>query len=81
MSVETRNITKLFGTQKALDNVSFEINKGELVGFLGPNGAGKSTMMKIITGFLPPDSGEVLVNRQKVRSENLEIRKNIGYLP
>lgn len=81
MGVETRNITKLFGTQKALDNVSFEINKGELVGFLGPNGAGKSTMMKIITGFLPPDSGEVLVNGQKVLSENLEIRKNIGYLP
>lgn len=81
MSVETRDITKLFGTQKALDNVSFKINKGELVGFLGPNGAGKSTMMKIITGFLPPDSGEVLVNGQKVVSENLQIRKNIGYLP
>ena len=81
MSVETRNITKLFGTQRALDNVSFEINKGELVGFLGPNGAGKSTMMKIITGFLPPNSGEILVNNQKVLSENLEIRKNIGYLP
>lgn len=81
MSVETRQITKLFGKQKALDEVSFSIKKGELVGFLGPNGAGKSTMMKIITGFLPPDSGEVIVNGQKVESKNLEIRKNIGYLP
>jgi len=81
MSVETRQITKLFGKQKALDEVSFSIKKGELVGFLGPNGAGKSTMMKIITGFLPPDSGEVIVNGQKVESKNPEIRKNIGYLP
>lgn len=81
MSVETRNITKLFGEQKALDAVSFGIKKGELVGFLGPNGAGKSTMMKIITGFLPPDAGEILMNGQVVSSENREIRKNIGYLP
>ncbi len=81
MSVETRQITKLFGKQKALDEVSFLIKKGELVGFLGPNGAGKSTMMKIITGFLPPDGGEVVVNGQKVESKNLEIRRNIGYLP
>lgn len=81
MSVETRQITKLFGKQKALNEVSFSIKKGELVGFLGPNGAGKSTMMKIITGFLPPDSGEVFVNGQKIVSKNLEIRKNIGYLP
>jgi ABC-2 type transport system ATP-binding protein len=81
MSVETRHITKLFGRQKALDEVSFSIKKGELVGFLGPNGAGKSTMMKIITGFMPSDSGEVVVNGQKVESKNLEIRKNIGYLP
>ena len=81
MSVETRQITKLFGKQKALDGVSFSIKKGELVGFLGPNGAGKSTMMKIITGFLPSDSGEVTVNGQKIESKNLEIRKNIGYLP
>lgn len=81
MSVETRQITKLFGKQKALDEVSFSIKKGELVGFLGPNGAGKSTMMKIITGFLSPDSGEVIVNGQKTEAKNLEIRKNIGYLP
>ena len=71
----------MFGVQKALNDVSFSIKKGELVGFLGPNGAGKSTMMKIITGFLPPDSGEVLINGNKISTENLEIRKNIGYLP
>jgi len=81
MTVETRNITKLFGKQKVLNKVSFQINKGELVGFLGPNGAGKSTMMKIITGYLPFDSGEVFINNQKISAENLEIRKNIGYLP
>lgn len=81
MTVEIRNITKFFGKQKALDNVSFEIKKGELVGFLGPNGAGKSTMMKIITGFLPQDSGEICINNEEITSSNLEIRKSIGYLP
>lgn len=81
MSVETKEITKLFGKQKALDKVSFTIKKGELVGFLGPNGAGKSTMMKIITGFLSPDEGNVLVNGVKISAKNLEIRNNIGYLP
>ena len=81
MQVETRNITKFFGTQKALNDVSFNIGKGELVGFLGPNGAGKSTMMKIINGFIPAESGEVLVNGEKISPENLQIRKDIGYLP
>ncbi len=81
MSVETRHITKFFGKQKALDEVSFSIKKGELVGFLGPNGAGKSTMMKIITGFMQCDQGEVIVQGRKTGSENLEIKKNIGYLP
>ena len=81
MSVEIRHITKLYGQQKALDEVNFSIKKGELVGFLGPNGAGKSTLMKIITGFIPADSGEVLVNNQTVSAQNLEIRKAIGYLP
>lgn len=81
MTVEIRNITKLFGKQRALNNVSFQIKKGELVGLLGPNGAGKSTIMKIITGYLPYDSGEVLINNQKISSNNLEIRKSIGYLP
>lgn len=81
MTVETRNITKLFGRQKALNDVSFQINKGELVGFLGPNGAGKSTMMKIIAGYLPHDSGEVFINSQQISSDNLEIKRSIGYLP
>lgn len=81
MSVETRNITKLFGKQKALDDVSFCVNRGEVVGFLGPNGAGKSTMMKILTGFLPQDSGDVLINGKNVSNENLEYKKQIGYLP
>lgn len=81
MSVEIKQITKLFGTQRALDEVSFTIKKGELVGFLGPNGAGKSTLMKIITGFLPADVGEVFVEGEKTGPKNLEIRKNIGYLP
>lgn len=81
MSVEIKQITKFYGRQKALDDVGFSIKKGELVGFLGPNGAGKSTLMKIITGYLSAEEGEVIVNGQKVESKNLEIRKNIGYLP
>jgi ABC-2 type transport system ATP-binding protein len=81
MSIEVKGVTKLYGTQKALDNVSFNVNTGEIVGFLGPNGAGKSTMMKIITGFIPASSGEVKVNGLDVESNNLEIRKKIGYLP
>jgi ABC-type multidrug transport system ATPase subunit len=62
MSIKVQNVTKLFGAQKALNNVSFEIQSGEIVGFLGPNGAGKSTLMKIITGFIPPSEGDVFVN-------------------
>ncbi|MCG6189625.1 gliding motility-associated ABC transporter ATP-binding subunit GldA [Maribellus maritimus] len=81
MTVETSNITKLFGKQKALDNVSISVKQGELVGFLGPNGAGKSTLMKIVNGYLPADSGEVFVSGQRVTPQNMEIRRNIGYLP
>ena len=81
MSITARNITKWYGSQKALDDVSFIVEKGHVTGFLGPNGAGKSTMMKIITGFLPPSSGEVLVNGLEVRNNLLEVRKMIGYLP
>ena len=81
MSIETRNISKLFGKQRALDKVSISVEKGELVGFLGPNGAGKSTFMKIITGYLPPDSGEVLINGNVVTTESLNYKKDIGYLP
>jgi len=81
MSIETRNISKLFGKQRALDNINMSVDKGELVGFLGPNGAGKSTLMKIITGFLPADSGEVLVNGKKISPKDLEYKRDIGYLP
>ncbi len=81
MSIVVQGVTKLYGKQKALDNVSFEVRTGEIVGFLGPNGAGKSTMMKIITGFIPASSGDVHVNDLKVGTDNLEVRKRIGYLP
>lgn len=81
MSIVVQGVTKLYGVQKALDNVSFEIKTGEIVGFLGPNGAGKSTMMKIITGFIPASSGKVFVNDLEVGTENIEVRKQIGYLP
>lgn len=81
MSIVVQGVTKLYGAQKALDNVSFEVKTGEIVGFLGPNGAGKSTMMRIITGFIPATYGRVLVNGTDIGSENYEMRKNIGYLP
>jgi ABC-2 type transport system ATP-binding protein len=81
MSIVVQGVTKLYGEQKALDNVSFEVKTGEIVGFLGPNGAGKSTMMKIITGFIPASSGQVIVNGIDVATENIEVRKKIGYLP
>lgn len=81
MSIEVKNITKLYGNQKALDNVSITVNKGEIVGLLGPNGAGKSTLMKIITCFLPPTSGIVKVNDLEVPEDSIAIRRLIGYLP
>jgi ABC-2 type transport system ATP-binding protein len=81
MDLNINKITKLFGKQKALDQVSFSVEKGELLGFLGPNGAGKSTLMKIITGYLPANEGEVWINDKKVSVNNTEIRRNIGYLP
>ena len=81
MSIEVKNVTKVFGEQKALDNVSFNINNGEIVGFLGPNGAGKSTLMKIITGYIPATYGDVLINGQNILENPIEIRKKLGYLP
>lgn len=81
MPVQVENITKSYANQKALDQVSFRFDDGELVGFLGPNGAGKSTLMKIITGFLAPDSGEVILNGEKMTPENYRLRHSIGYLP
>jgi ABC-2 type transport system ATP-binding protein len=81
MSIVVKRVTKLYGEQKALDDVSFDVKTGEIVGFLGPNGAGKSTMMKIITGFIPASSGSVFVYGTESSSDNTEIRKKIGYLP
>ncbi len=81
MSIAVQGVTKLYGEQKALDNVSFDVKSGEIVAFLGPNGAGKTTMMKIITGFIPATSGSVFVNGLDVNADNIEIRKGIGYLP
>ena len=81
MSIEVNRLTKLYGEQKAIDNVSFTINKGEIVGFLGPNGAGKSTTMKIITGYLQPDEGEAVVSGISVKKQPLEAKATIGYLP
>ncbi len=81
MSIVVQGVTKLYGSQKALDNVSFEVKTGEIVGFLGPNGAGKSTMMKIIAGFIPASSGRVYVNGVSVDSDNNDVKKQIGYLP
>jgi ABC-2 type transport system ATP-binding protein len=81
MSINVTNITKKYGKQKALDNVSFNIAKGEIVGFLGPNGAGKSTMMKILTTFIKATDGDALVNSYAVSKEALKVQKSIGYLP
>ena len=81
MSIIINGVTKLYGAQKALDNISFEVKTGEIVGFLGPNGAGKSTLMKIITGFIPATSGKVLVNGFEAGTDNVELKKQIGYLP
>lgn len=81
MSISVKNITKIYGAQRALDNVSFEIKPGEIVGFLGPNGAGKSTMMKIITGYLPQSDGVVKVLDLEMDENSLELKQQIGYLP
>lgn len=81
MSIEIKNLLKIYGEQKAVNNISFKINKGEIVGFLGPNGAGKSTTMKIITGYLQQTGGEAFVCGINVNDEPLEIKKKIGYLP
>ena len=81
MSIQIELLTKQYGSQKALDSISFEVKPGEIVGFLGPNGAGKSTTMKIATGYLPATSGRVLVAGFDVASQPMDARRNVGYLP
>ncbi len=81
MSIIVENITKLYGKQKALDQVSFTVEPGQVVGFLGPNGAGKSTMMKIISCFIPQTEGRVTVDGFDVNDQPVEVRRNVGYLP
>lgn len=79
--IAIKNLTKEYHGVKALDKISLEVKKGEILGFLGPNGAGKTTTMKIITGFIAPTSGQVLVDNINVQEDSLKIRKKIGYLP
>ena len=81
MSIEVTQLLKQYGEQKAVNGVSFAVNKGEIVGFLGPNGAGKSTTMKIITGYLQADGGKALVCGQDVATDPIAVKKKIGYLP
>jgi ABC-2 type transport system ATP-binding protein len=81
VSIAVKNITKTFGNQKALTDVSFDVKKGEIVGFLGPNGAGKSTLMKILTTYHQADEGEAMVNNFDVRTDKKSVQKSIGYLP
>lgn len=81
MSVEVKNLTKIFGTQRAVNDISFSVKSGEIVGFLGPNGAGKSTTMKIATCYVPPTSGSVKVSGFDVEENPVEVRRHVGYLP
>src|SRR5215217_1813685 len=81
MSVEVKNLTKIFGSQRAVDNISFKVEPGQILGFLGPNGAGKSTTMKIATCFLPPSAGTILVNGYDVTEAPMAVRRQVGYLP
>jgi ABC-2 type transport system ATP-binding protein len=81
MSIIVKNLSKLYGTQKAIDKISFEIKTGQIAGFIGPNGAGKSTTMKILTGYIPPSEGEAYINGMSIYKDSLEIRRQVGYLP
>src|SRR5690606_12473671 len=81
MSLQLKNLTKMYGEQKAVNNISFEIGEGEIVGFLGPNGAGKSTTMMIATSYLPPSSGEAWVGGFNVADQPMEVKRITGYLP
>ncbi len=81
MSIKVEHLTKIYGSQKALNSISFEAQKGEILGFLGPNGAGKSTTMKILTGYIPATSGKAFINEIEINENSIHIRKEVGYLP
>lgn len=81
MAISVKNVSKIYGAQKALNQVSFEVSRGEIIGFLGPNGAGKSTMMKILTGYIPQSAGTAKVTGIDLEEDSLAARRNIGYLP
>src|SRR6188768_2562091 len=81
MSLRIKDLSKVYGTQTAVNNISFEIGEGEIVGFLGPNGAGKSTTMKIATSYVPPSEGQVTVAGYDVVSSPIEVKRITGYLP
>ena len=79
--ITVKNVTKKYGKFKAVDNISFEINDGEIIGLLGPNGAGKSTTMNILTGFIEPTEGEVIINGYNISKKPKKVKKCIGYMP
>ena len=79
--IRVKNLTKFFGRKKAVDDLNFKVTKGEIMGFLGPNGAGKTTTMRLMTGFIYPDQGDVVINNQSVKEYPIEVKKQIGYLP
>src|SRR3972149_7050735 len=79
--IQVEGLTKDYGTRRAIDNLHFHANKGEVLGFLGPNGAGKTTTMRILTGYMPPTAGSARVAGFDVVEESLEVRKRVGYLP
>lgn len=81
MSVRIQHVSKVYGQQRAVDNISFEVKTGEILGFLGPNGAGKSTTMKMITGYIPPTEGQIFIDGIDIQSDPIGSRKKIGYLP
>ena len=81
MSLHLKSLTKVYNAQKAVDDISFDVSEGEIVGFLGPNGAGKSTTMKIATCFLPPTSGEAWVGGFNVTEKPMQVKQITGYLP
>lgn len=81
MGVKVESLFKIYGEQNAVNGISFQAQKGEILGFLGPNGAGKSTTMKIATGYIPPSSGSVVIEGYDVVENPIDVQKNVGYLP